>query len=168
MRGLKCLVLDSIGKTKLQIHEQKCSPTYVRTLQTNDANGRAHLFHLYLFPTIVFWSTLLLVTASPPHSSHTHPTTSGSRDARSSARRRRPRCPELMATPMRGELLSPSRARDQGGGARQRAGCGSLRSSPVRELLPQGRLTASARPGVEPLAAGSGSPPTARAAAPRV
>jgi hypothetical protein len=137
MRGLKCLVLDSRGETELQIHEWKCSPTYVRTLQTNDANGRVHLSHLYLFPTAVFYSTLLLVTASPPHSSRTHPAASGSRDARSSAGRRRPRCPELMATPMRGELLSPSRARDQGGGARRRAGCGFLRSSPVRELLPK-------------------------------
>jgi hypothetical protein len=43
-----------------------------------------------------------------------------------------------MATPARGELLSPSRARDQGGEAHQRAGCGSLRSSPARELLPSG------------------------------
>jgi hypothetical protein len=49
-------------------------------------------------------------------------------------------------------------------GARAAAPCGAC---VARELLPQGRLPTSARPGAEPLAAGSGSPLTARAAAPR-
>jgi hypothetical protein len=68
--------------------------------------------------------------------------------------------PELMATPAHGELLSLSRVAE-------------LAGARAAELLPQGRLPASARPGAEPLAAGSGSPPRRRglpllmAAAPR-
>jgi hypothetical protein len=54
--------------------------------------------------------------------------------------------PELMATPAHGELLSLSRVAE-------------LAGARAAELLPQGRLPASARPGAEPLAAGSGSPP---------
>jgi hypothetical protein len=57
-----------------------------------------------------------------------------------------------MATPAHGELLSLSRVAE-------------LAGARAAELLPQGRLPASARPGAEPLAAGSGSPPPAAWAA---
>jgi hypothetical protein len=63
-----------------------------------------------------------------------------------------------MATLARAELLSPSRARGQGGGARRCTGCGSLWSSCGAGAAPQGRVPTSARPVAEPLAAGSGSP----------
>jgi hypothetical protein len=109
---------------------------------------------------------LPLVTASPPHSFRTHPTASRARDARSSARRRRPRHPELMATPARAELLSLSRARGQGGGACRRTGCGSLWSS-------CGAGSASPRPCPHLRTTRGGAPrgwewepPAARAAAP--
>jgi hypothetical protein len=111
------------------LKKRKCSPTDVRMLRTDDQTTWPTFF---IFISSHHWFPL--VTASPPHSSRTHPMASGSRDARSSARRRRPRHSELMATPARAELLSPSRAHDQGGGARRRTGCGSLRSSPVHGL----------------------------------
>jgi hypothetical protein len=119
----------------------------------------------FIFISSHHW--LPLVTASPPHSSRTHPTTSGSRDAQSSAPRRRPQHPELMATPARAELLSLSRARGQGAGARRRTGCGSLWSScgagaASPRPCPHLRVTRGGAP-----CGWEWEPPAARPAAPR-